>query len=299
MAQESAEATLRLAVAKTKKLYIGGEFPRSESGRSFPLMAKKTGKFYANIAQASRKDARNAIEVARKGFGAWSKKTAFNRGQILYRMAEMLESRAGEISNELGLVSGVTAAEAQREVEAAIDRLVWYSGWCDKYQQLSGNHNPVAGSYFNFTVPEPMGVVVALCAPFAPVLGFVSQVAPIIAGGNAVVALASEENPAVVVSLAEVLATSDLPGGVVNVLTGYRKELLSHLAQHMDVNALDLAGTTDAERAEAEKAATENLKRVRVKPWRSAEELYGSAGEKLDFITDFQEYKTIWHPIGV
>lgn len=299
MAQETAESTLRLAVAKTKKLYIGGEFPRSESGRSFPLIAKKTGKFYANIAQASRKDARNAVEVARKGFAAWSKKTAFNRGQILYRMAEMLEARTAEIAGELIAVSGVEAAAAQREVEAAVDRLVWYSGWCDKYQQLAGNHNPVAGSYFDFTVPEPMGVVVAVCAPFAPVLGFVSQVAPIIAGGNAVVAIASEENPAVVVSLAEVLATSDLPGGVVNVLTGYRKELVPGLAQHMDVNALDLAGVSETERSEAEKAATENLKRVRVKPWRAAAELYGSAGEKLDYITDFQEYKTIWHPIGV
>jgi acyl-CoA reductase-like NAD-dependent aldehyde dehydrogenase len=297
MAQETTESNLRLAVAKTKKLYIGGEFPRSESGRSFPLTAKQTKKFYANIAQASRKDARNAVEAARKAFSSWSRKTAYNRGQILYRMAEMLEARSAEISGELSLVSGVPAAAAKREVEAAVDRLVWYSGWCDKFQQLAGNHNPVSGSYFNFTVPEPMGVVVAACPGFAPVLGFVSQIAPIIAGGNTVVALSSEENPAVVVSLAEVLATSDLPGGVVNVLTGYRKELLPGLALHMDVNALDLAETTEAERAEVEKAATENLKRVRFKPWKSADELYGPAGEKLDYITDFQEYKTIWHPI--
>jgi acyl-CoA reductase-like NAD-dependent aldehyde dehydrogenase len=299
MAQETAESTLRLAVAKTKKLYIGGDFPRSESGRSFPLTAKQTGKFYANIAQASRKDARNAVEAARKAFGNWSRKTAFNRGQILYRMAEMLESRAGEIAGELVMVSGVTATAAKREVEASIDRLVWYSGWCDKFQQLSGNHNPVSGSYFDFTIPEPMGVVAAVCPTYAPVLGFISQIAPIIAGGNSVIALPSEENPAVVVSLAEVLATSDLPGGVVNVLTGFRKELLPGLAQHMDVNALDLAEVSEAERTEAEKAATDNLKRVRVKPWRSAEDLYGSAGEKLDYITDFQEYKTIWHPIEV
>ncbi|HNA78817.1 MAG TPA: aldehyde dehydrogenase family protein [Turneriella sp.] len=297
MAQETAESTLRLAVAKTKKLYIGGEFPRSESGRSFPLTAKQTGKFYANIAHASRKDARNAVEVARKAFGSWSKKTAFNRGQILYRMAEMLEARSAEISSELSVVSGVTAAAAKREVEASIDRLVWYSGWCDKFQQLSGNHNPVSGSYFDFTIPEPMGVVVAACPNYAPVLGFISQVAPIIAGGNSVIAISSEENPAVVVSLAEVLATSDLTGGVVNVLTGFRKELLPGLAQHMDVNALDLAGITDAERIEVEKAATENLKRIRIKSWKSADDLYGSVGEKLDYITDFQEYKTIWHPI--
>ncbi len=297
MAQETAEPTLRLAVAKTKKLYIGGDFPRSESGRSYPLTAKQTGKFYANIAQASRKDARNAVEAARKAFGSWSRKTAFNRGQILYRMAEMLEARAGEISGELSAVSGVSADAARREVEAAVDRLVWYSGWCDKFQQLAGNHNPVSGSYFDFTIPEPMGVVVAACPAYAPVLGFISQIAPIIAGGNSVIAISSEENPAVVVSLAEVLATSDLTGGVVNVLTGYHKELLPGLAQHMDVNALDLAGVSDAERVELEKAATENLKRIRLKSWKSADDLYGPAGEKLDYITDFQEYKTIWHPI--
>lgn len=299
MADEIAESGVRLAVAKTKKLYLGGEFPRSESGRSFPLNAVKTGKFYANIAQASRKDARNAVEAARKAFASWSKKTAFNRGQILYRMAEMLEARAAEISSELQLVSGASAGAAAKEVEASVDRLVWYSGWCDKYQQLAGNHNPVSGSYFDFTIPEPMGVVVAACPAFAPVLGFISQIAPIIAGGNSVIAISSEENPAVVVSLAEVLATSDLTSGVVNVLTGYRKELLPGLAQHMDVNALDLAGTSDAERSEAEKAATENLKRIRTKGWGSAEDLYGDAGQKLDYITDFQEYKTIWHPIGV
>lgn len=288
---------VRLAVAKTKKLYIGGDFPRSESGRSYPLNAKNSGKFYANIAQASRKDARNAVEVARKAAGSWARKTAFNRGQILYRMAEMLEARAGEIANEIATVSGVSASAASREVETSIDRLVWYSGWCDKFQQLSGNHNPVSGSYFNFTVPEPMGVVVALCPDFAPILGFISQIAPIIAGGNSVIALPSEENPAVVVSLAEVLATSDLTAGVVNVLTGFHKELLPGLAQHMDVNALDLAVVSDEARKAAESAATENLKRVRIKPWKNEADLYGENGEKLDFMTDFQEYKTIWHPI--
>lgn len=302
MADETAESTtgsMRLAVAKTKKLYIGGEFPRSESGRSYALNAKATGKFYANISQASRKDARNAVESARKGFGSWAKKTAFNRGQILYRMAEMLEARANEIAAEISLVSGGNSAAATKEVEASIDRLVWYSGWCDKFQQLAGNHNPVSGSYFDFTVPEPMGVVVAVCTNFAPVLGFVSQIAPIIAGGNSVIALCSEENPAVVVSLAEVLATSDLPGGVVNVLTGFHKELVPGLAQHMDVNALDLAGVSEDLRQTAEHAGTENLKRIRSKPWKTVNDLYGEAGEKLDYITDFQEYKTIWHPIGV
>lgn len=304
MAQEVAEQqsegaqSVRLAVAKTKKLYIGGEFPRSESGRSYPLTAKSNGKFYANIAQASRKDARNAVEIARKAATGWAKKTAYNRGQILYRMAEMLESRAGEISAEISLVSGVSAAAAAKEVETSIDRLVWYSGWCDKFQQLAGNHNPVAGSYFDFSVPEPMGVVVSVCPNFAPVLGFISQIAPIIAGGNSVIAICSEENPAVVVSLAEVLATSDLPGGVVNVLTGFHKELVPGLAQHMDVNAIDLAGISEELRQSAEHAATENLKRVRYKQWKSANDLHGDLGQKLDYITDFQEYKTIWHPIG-
>ena len=298
MPEVAEETHMRLSVAKTKKLFIGGDFPRSESGRSFSLTAKETGKFYANIAQASRKDARNAVEVARKAFGSWSKKTAFNRGQILYRMAEMLEARATEISAELKLVSGVSAAAASKEVDASIDRLVWYSGWCDKFQQLAGNHNPVAGSYFDFTIPEPMGVVISVSPAFAPVLGFISQIAPIIAGGNSVISICSEENPAVVVSMTEVLATSDLTHGVVNVLTGYVKELLPGLAQHMDVNALDLAGVSNELRVEAEKAATENLKRIRSKPWKSAEDLYGDAGQKLDYITDFQEYKTIWHPIG-
>ncbi|MBV6492599.1 MAG: NAD/NADP-dependent betaine aldehyde dehydrogenase [Turneriella sp.] len=297
--EEKESAGVRLAVTKTKKLYIGGEFPRSESGRSFPLIAKESGKFYANIAQASRKDARNAVEVARKAAGSWAKKTAYNRGQILYRMAEMLEARLGEISTELSFVSGIKLADAEHEVEAAVDRLVWYSGWCDKFQQLAGNHNPVAGSYFNFSVLEPTGVVVAVCPQFAPVLGFISQIAPIIAGGNSVIAIVNEENPAVVVSLAEIIATSDLPGGVINILTGYRKEILPPLAAHMDINALDLCGLDSALREEAEKAATANVKRVRHKRWNSIADLYGENGQKLDYITDFQEYKTIWHPIGV
>jgi len=302
MAQATDETTettgMRLGVAKTKKLYIGGEFPRSESGRSYPLEAKSTGKFYAHIAQASRKDARNAVEAARKGAGSWAKKTAFNRGQILYRMAEMLEARSAEIAAEIASVSGVNLKAATKEVETSIDRLVWYSGWCDKFQQLAGNHNPVSGSYFDFTVLEPMGVVVAACPAFAPVLGFVSQVAPIIAGGNSVIALASETNPAVVVSLTEVLATSDLTHGVVNVLTGFHKELIPGLAAHMDVNAIDLAMASDETRKAVETAATENLKRVRIKKWKSEADLYGPIGEKLDYITDFSEYKTIWHPIG-
>lgn len=288
----------RLSVAKTKKLYIGGAFPRSESGRSFPVAEAKSGNFFANIAQASRKDFRNAVEAARKAQHAWVKKTSYNRGQILYRMAEMLEPRQNEIIDEIVAVSGATKAQAKKETETAIDRLVWYSGWADKYAQMGGNHNPVAGSFFNFTVTEPTGVVAAVSPDFAPLLGFVSQIAPIITGGNSVIALVSEKYPSVAVSFAEILATSDLPGGVVNILTGFRKEILPIMASHMDINGLDLANVEADLLAPAQQAAVENLKRVRVKTWKSETDLY-SAGEKLDYILDFQEYKTIWHPIGV
>lgn len=288
----------RLGVAKTKKLYIGGAFPRSESGRSYPVKESKTGNFFTNISQASRKDFRNAVEAARKAQAGWVRKTSYNRGQILYRMAEMLESRVGELADELMAVTGVNRAQAKKEVETSIDRLVWYSGWADKYAQMGGNHNPVAGSFFNFTVTEPMGVVAVVCADFLPLLGFVSQMAPIITGGNSVIALVSEKAPSVAVSFAEILATSDLPGGVVNILTGYRKEILPIMASHMDVNGLDLSGVEAELTAQAKQAGVENLKRVRVKAWNSEADVY-SVGEKLDYILDFQEYKTIWHPIGV
>jgi acyl-CoA reductase-like NAD-dependent aldehyde dehydrogenase len=262
----------RLAVNKTYKLYIGGEFPRSESGRTYEAEG-------ANVARASRKDVRDAIRAARVAFPGWAGRTAYNRGQVLYRMAEMMEARRH-------LLAGLCEGEA--EVEAAIDRMVWYAGWADKIAQVLGSANPVAGPYFNFTVPEPTGVV-AVLAPEAPVLvGLVSRLAPAIVGGNTVVAVASESRPLAAVELAEALATSDLPGGVVNILTGSKIELAPWLAGHMDVNAIDLSGA-DGQPAELERLAAENVKRV----------VHGAAdGQSLWEIAAFLELKTVWHPIG-
>ncbi len=248
----------RLAVRKTYKLYIGGAFPRSESGRSYPV-ASSEGEFLANASKASRKDARDAVVAARKAFGGWSGATAYNRGQILYRIAEMLESRRAQFAAELA----ETGAERPGEVvDAAVDRLVWYAGWSDKITSVAGAANPVAGPYFNLSSPEPTGVV-AVIAPDEPLLGLVSVIAPVIVTGNTCVVVASERAPLPAITLAEVLATSDLPGGVVNVLTGSVKEIAPWLAAHMDVNALDLTGVADADLAVAcERAAAENLKRV-------------------------------------
>jgi len=267
----------RIGVRKTYKLYIGGEFPRSESGRSYEAEG-------ANVARASRKDVRDAVRAARAAQPGWARRTAYNRGQILYRMAEMMEARRA-------LLAGLCDGEA--EVDAAIDRMVWYAGWADKLAQVLGAANPVAGPYFNFTVPEPTGVV-ALLAPRAPALaGLVSRIAPAIVGGNTVVAVASESRPLAAVELAEALATSDLPGGVVNILTGFEQELAPWLAGHMDVNAIDIAGIDGAgaggQTAELERLAAENVKRV----------VRGGAGEQsLWEIAAFLELKTVWHPIG-
>jgi acyl-CoA reductase-like NAD-dependent aldehyde dehydrogenase len=262
----------RLGVRKTYKLYIGGEFPRSESGRTYEAEG-------ANVARASRKDLRDAIRAARAAFPGWAGRTAYNRGQILYRMAEMMEARRG-------LLAGLCEGEA--EVDAAIDRMVWYAGWADKIAQALGSSNPVAGPYFNFTVPEPTGVVGVL-APEEPALaGLVSRIAPAIVGGNTVVAVASGSRPLAALELAEALATSDLPGGVVNVLTGSRAELAPWLAGHMDVNAIDVGGV-DGQVAELERLAAENVKRV----------IHGAAdAQSLWEIAAFMELKTVWHPIG-
>jgi len=262
----------RLDVRKTYKLYIGGEFPRSESGRSYEAEG-------ANVARASRKDLRDAVRAARSAQPGWAGRTAFNRGQILYRAAEMMEARRGLLA---GLCNGET------EVDAAIDRMVWYAGWADKIAQTLGSSNAVAGPYFNFTVPEPTGVVGVLCAELPPLQGFVSRVAPAIVGGNTVVAVASESRTLAAVELAEAFATSDLPGGVVNVLTGSKAELAPWLAGHMDVNAIDLGGA-DGQIDELERLAAENVKRV----------VHGDArGQSLWQIADFMEVKTVWHPIG-
>ena len=263
----------RLPVRKTYKLYIGGEFPRSESGRTYEAQG-------ANVARGSRKDVRDAVRAARGAFPKWAAMTAYNRGQVVYRIAEMLEARRTEFAE---LCSG------PQEVERSIDRLVWYAGWADKIAQVLGSSNPVAGPYFNFTVPEPTGVV-GILAPEEPALaGIVSRLAPAIVGGNAVVAVTSESSPLAAVELAEVLATSDVPGGVVNLITGRREELAPVLAGHMDVNALDLAGA-DGEVAELERLAADNVKRV----------VRGAPDEQSPWeVAAFLELKTVWHPIGV
>jgi acyl-CoA reductase-like NAD-dependent aldehyde dehydrogenase len=283
----------RVDVKKTYKLYIGGEFPRSESGRSFVVNDAK-GAFLANAAQASRKDARDAVKAARAAFGGWSARAAYNRGQVVYRIAEVLESRRDQFEAELRVTEGMTPARARTYVDAAIDRLVWYAGWADKIAQVTGGANSVAGPYFNHSTPEPTGVV-AIVAPVGPLLGLVSVVAPVITTGNTCVVIASEPHPLTAITLAEVMATSDLPGGVVNVLTGSVAEIAPWLASHMDVNGLDLTGVTDPDLAlTLEQSAAENLKRVR-RP--GVEDMV--AAPALDRMTRFLETKTVWHPTGI
>jgi acyl-CoA reductase-like NAD-dependent aldehyde dehydrogenase len=287
-------STDRLAVRKTYKLFIGGAFPRSESGRSYPVRSA-SGDFMANAALASRKDARDAVRAARSAFGKWSGATAYNRGQILYRVAEMLEGRRAQFVEEVRAASGDAAAEA--EVDAAIDRWVWYAGWSDKIAQLHGSANPVAGPYFNLSTPEPTGVVAIVAPPASSLLGLVSVVAPAIVTGNTVVVMASEERPLPAVTLAEVLATSDLPGGVVNLLTGRVAEVAPWLASHMDVDAIDLTGITDAGLAtELEVAAADNLKRV-LRPGRTPSDWV--ADPDVQRMLTFIETKTVWHPKGI
>jgi acyl-CoA reductase-like NAD-dependent aldehyde dehydrogenase len=262
----------RLPVKKTYKLYIGGAFPRSESGRTYEAEGQ-------NVARASRKDARDAVRAARSAFPVWSGMTAYNRGQVLYRLAEMMEARAGDLER---------VCSGRDEVEAAIDRVVWYAGWSDKLPQVLGSSNPVAGPYFNFTVPEPTGVVAILAPAEPPLGGLVSRVLPALVAGNAVVAVASEVHPLAGIELAEALATADLPAGAVNILTGFRDELAPWLAGHMDVNAIDLTGA-DGTVAELERLAAENVKRV----------VRSSPDAKSPWeIESFLELKTVWHPIG-
>ena len=270
----------------------GGAFPRSESGRSYEVRDAE-GRFWANASLASRKDARDAVVAARKAFGGWSGRTAYNRGQVVYRIAEVLEGRREQFEAELRRAEGLTAAKATTYVDAAIDRLVWYAGWADKIAQVVGNANPVAGPYFNLSSPEPTGVV-AVIAPKGPLLGLVSVVAPLIVTGNTCVVVASEEYPLTAITLAEVMATADVPGGVVNILTGLRSELGPPLASHLDVDALDLTGVADPELAtQLEVLAAENLKRVR-RP--ASEDLL--AEPSISRMTDFLEIKTVWHPQG-
>jgi acyl-CoA reductase-like NAD-dependent aldehyde dehydrogenase len=281
-----------VAVRKTYKLYLGGQFPRSESGRSYPVTAA-SGAVLAHAAQASRKDARDAVVAARKAVPGWAGATAYNRGQVLYRVAEMMEGRAAQFAAECAAAEGLTGAAAAQVTAAAIDRWVWYAGWPDKVAQVAGAANPVAGPYFNFSVPEPTGVVAVLAPPLSSLLGLVSVLAPVIATGNAAVVVASERAPLPAVTLAEVLATSDLPPGVVNLLTGRTAELAPVLAAHMDVNAIDLTGAAAAGRAELERLAAGNVKRV------FAAEDDWSAPPGLARMLAFLEIKTVWHPVGI
>ncbi|MET7766578.1 aldehyde dehydrogenase family protein [Streptomyces sp. NPDC005393] len=282
----------RLSVLKTYKLFVGGKFPRSESGRVYEVTDSK-GTWLANAPLASRKDARDAVVAARKAFGGWSGATAYNRGQILYRVAEMLEGRREQFIREVTDGEGVSKAKATAQVDAAIDRWVWYAGWSDKVAQIVGSANPVAGPYFNLSTPEPTGVV-ALLAPQEPsFLGLVSVIAPAIVTGNTAVVVAGERAPLPALSLAEVLATSDLPGGVVNILSGRTAEIAAPLAAHQDVNAIDLAGAGPESAVELETAAAENLKRV-IRP----QPVDWSADPGTGRLLSFLETKTVWHPMG-
>jgi len=285
----------RLTVTKTPKPYVGGAFIRSESGRVFPVHDAR-GAFFAHVPQCSRKDLRNAVEAAAKAGPGWARRTAYNRGQILYRLGEMLEARRAEMIDTLARF-GTARAAATREVDAATDRLVHYAGWADKYEQVLGNVNPVASPHFNFTVTEPMGVV-GVIAPDAPaLLGLISLVAPVIVSGNTAVVLASEKTPYPAVLLGEMLATSDLPGGVVNLLTGFRRELLPTFATHAHLRALSAAASAD-ERRTLRLGAAESVKRVRFTELATTSDWLGAGGQSVHGIRDFVEFKTIWHPVG-
>lgn len=287
----------RLSVRKTYKLYINGEFPRSESGRFYSVRTKG-GTLLANACRGSRKDLRNAVQAARKAFSGWSGRTAYNRGQILYRIAEVCESRAAELADELRR-QGSTAAEARKEIDRVIDRWVYYAGWSDKYPQIIGSVNPVAGPYYNFTVPEPTGVV-GVVAPEQPaLLGLVSRIAPAIVGGNTVVAITSESRPLAAITLAEVFETSDVPPAVINLISGLKTELVPWLAGHMDVNAIDATGVAAEAIANVQRTAAENVKRF----VHFDADAIGWTDERRSqspyAIFEFQEMKTVWHPMGM
>jgi acyl-CoA reductase-like NAD-dependent aldehyde dehydrogenase len=301
--ESAASAPDRLPVRKTYKLYIGGQFPRSESGRSYVVRAAD-GRPLANAVRASRKDLRDAVRIARKAFPDWEGRTAMNRGQILYRAAELIEGRRAQFVAEIADAEGLSADAAGAAVDRVIDRWVWYAGWADKISQLFGTVNPVGAPYFNFTIPEATGVVGVVAPEASSLIGLVSRVAPVIVSGNVAVVLASESRPLPSMTLAEVLATSDLPGGVVNILTGYRRELVPVLAAHMDVNALDAWGVDPDMQQRVEETAMDNVKRV-ARPPRGAgavdrfDWLDDRAAQRTEWILQFLESKTVWHPIGV
>lgn len=278
----------RIDVKKTYKLFIGGAFPRTESGRTYEVKNSQ-GDFIANPCMASRKDLKDAVVAARAAQSGWSQATAYNRGQILYRIAEMLEGRTEQFVSEISELTGVTVKKAHDEVEQSIDLLVWYAGWTDKISALDGATNPVAGPYYNFTIPEALGVVGFIAPKKSALLGFIAGIAPIIASGNTVIALASENAPLPAMSLAEVIATSDVPAGVVNILTGKTAELAPWFASHMDIDGLDITGLDSKFVAEIKVAGAQNLKRIH------AFKDTATPGRILAFM----ESKTVWHPIGV
>jgi acyl-CoA reductase-like NAD-dependent aldehyde dehydrogenase len=285
----------RLAVRKTYKLYVNGAFPRSESGRTYEVTDTR-GHFLANAARASRKDARDAVVAARAAFPKWSAMTAYNRGQVLYRVAEVMEGRHAQFCEEVAAGEGLSTSKARAAVDAAIDRWVWYAGWTDKLAAVLGGANPVAGPYFDFSMPEPTGVVAVLAPQQSSLLGLVSVLAPVLAGGNTAVVVTSKERPLPAVTLAEVLATSDVPGGTVNLLTGDAEELGTWLAEHADVDAIDLTGAPAGRAMEFEREAAGTVKRVVRTP---AVEPDWTADPGLSRMTPYLETKTVWHPIGV
>ena len=291
----------RLPVTKTPKVYVGGQFIRSESGRVFPVREggnkNDSGALLGNIPQCTRKDLRNAVEAAAKAGADWAKRTPYNRGQILYRLGEMLEARSGEMAEAIVLSGAATKSAAAKEVAASVDRLIYYAGWADKYEQVLGNTNPVAGPFFNFTVAEPMGIVGIIADDEAPLLGLISQIAPVIVSGNSCVALASEKYPYPAIVLGEMLATSDLPGGVVNLLTGFRKEMLSTFATHTHIRGISAVVNKD-EKRELQIGAADSIKRVRAKAGGGDVDWMAGNAQGAYEIRDFIEFKTTWHPIG-
>lgn len=278
----------RIDVNKTYKLFIGGAFPRSESGRVYEIKGADK-KFIANPALASRKDLRDAVVAAKSAQPGWANATAFNRGQILYRMAEMLEGRNEQFINEIISLEGVTKKAAQLQVSQAIDSLVWYSGWCDKLASISGSQNQVSGPFYNFTTPEPLGVVAVIAEAKPSLLATVRALAPVLAGGNSAILIASENFPLPAISLGEVIATSDLPGGVVNILTGKASELIPWVGSHMEIDGIDLTGVSKKQEEELKLAGVDNLKRI----------FRFSNTDHPERILSFMEQKTIWHPIGI
>ncbi len=285
----------RVEVRKTHKLFVGGAFPRSESGRTYEA-TNSQGEFLANVAKASRKDARDAVLAARTGFNSWSKATAYNRGQVLYRIAEVMEGRKDQFISDIQDAEAVSAKKAATQTDQAIDRVLWYAGWADKYAQVFGNTNPVSGPFFNFSIPEPTGVVAAVAPQDSSLLGLISVIAPIITSGNSVIVIASTASPIPAITLSECLATSDVIAGNINILTGDPAEIMPSLASHGDVNALDLTGITDSELQKAlQIEAAGTVKRVRSAPvnpdWR--------ATPSLSRLRAFTEVKTVWHPMGM